>query len=68
MGLLGPDYPGYFPVENEIALANALQKAETEPYFLRDLKAFGKRVQRAFLPEREAAAWLQVVNLVTRPE
>lgn len=39
VGLLGPDYAGYYPVENERALARLLARAEKEPSFYRQLEA-----------------------------
>lgn len=37
-GLLGDDYLGYYPVDNETALANLLSRAETMPDFYSALK------------------------------
>ena len=34
VGLLGRDYPGYFPVGNTAALARLLHRIETDPDFL----------------------------------
>lgn len=39
VGLLGPDYAGYYPVEDERALARLLVRAETDPSFYRRLEA-----------------------------
>jgi putative glycosyltransferase (TIGR04348 family) len=51
-GLLGDDYPGYYPVGDEKALAKLLQKAENDPAFYQSLeKAIQRRrklVQPAF--------------------
>lgn len=33
VGLLGDDYPGYFPVGNDTELARMLQRAEDSPVF-----------------------------------
>ncbi len=33
LGLLGPEYPGYFPVGDTLALAKLLYRAESEPVF-----------------------------------
>lgn len=33
IGLLGPDYPGYFPIGDARALANQLLKCEQDPTF-----------------------------------
>ena len=45
VGLLGPDYPGYFPVGDTKALAGMLLRAEQDPLFYKSLKA-GIRSQR----------------------
>ena len=37
IGLLGRDYPGYFPVGDTVALTELLQRAETGPTFLEEL-------------------------------
>lgn len=38
IGMLGKDYAGYYPMEDERALARILSRAETEPEFYRLLK------------------------------
>jgi putative glycosyltransferase (TIGR04348 family) len=54
VGMLGRDYAGYFPVENEKALARLLWRAESDAGFYRRLKAQCRA--RSFLvdPKREA--------------
>lgn len=54
VGMLGRDYAGYFPVENEKALARLLWRAESDAGFYRRLKAQCR--VRSFLvdPKREA--------------
>ncbi|MNC85285.1 Glycosyl transferases group 1 [compost metagenome] len=56
VGMLGRDYTGYFPVENEKALARLLSRAESDTGFYRRLKAQCRA--RSFLvdPKREARA------------
>lgn len=57
VGLLGADYPGYFPVGDTEALARLLQRLEHEPRFVDRLrKALARRVP-LFRPAREIAAW-----------
>jgi putative glycosyltransferase (TIGR04348 family) len=55
VGLLGPDYAGYFPVGDTDALATLLSQCRDDPDFLDDL--IGQCAVRAplFAPEREAA-------------
>jgi putative glycosyltransferase (TIGR04348 family) len=57
VGLLGTDYPGYFPVGDTKALARLLQRLEREPRFPARLgKALARRAP-LFRPAREMAAW-----------
>ncbi len=57
VGLLGEDYAGYFPPEDEAALAGLLSKAESDPEFYAVLdRQCGARVD-LFRPEREREAW-----------
>jgi glycosyltransferase involved in cell wall biosynthesis len=57
VGLLGSDYPGYFPVGDTAALARLLERLEREPAFAARLaKAIARRAP-LFRPEREIAAW-----------
>ncbi len=66
VGLLGRDYPGYYPVRDEAALARLLHRAETEPAFLNNLERFGRKLKPLFRRDREQAALKQIVNSVTR--
>jgi glycosyltransferase involved in cell wall biosynthesis len=56
IGMLGRDYAGYFPVENEKAIARLLWHAESDAAFYRRLKAQCKARQRRVEPERETRA------------
>ncbi len=66
VGLLGRDYPGYFPVRDEVALARLLHRAETEPVFLETLERYRRKLIPLFRRDREQAALNQLVNSVTR--
>lgn len=62
LGMLGEDYPGYFPVCDEHSLARLLSRAETDPEFYA-LLAEKCRARRALMtPEHEAASLRQLVN------
>ena len=65
VGLLGADYPGYFPVGDTEALARLLGRLENEPRFVASLRrALAKRAP-LFRPAREVAAWRRLlVDLV----
>ncbi len=61
VGLLGADYPGYFPVGDTEALARLLQRLEAEPRFVVRLgKALARRAP-LFRPAREIAAWRRLL-------
>jgi len=61
VGLLGVDYPGYFPVGDTKALARLLQRLEREPRFPARLgKALARRAV-LFRPAREIAAWRRLL-------
>ena len=62
MGVLGSDYPGYYPVSDKAALASLLLRAETEPAFLNRLAAHGRKIRKDFLPNREAAKWKKIIK------
>ncbi|SFN49710.1 selenoneine biosynthesis selenosugar synthase SenB [Marinobacter pelagius] len=62
-GLLGDDYPGYFPVRDEHALATLIHKAETDPEFLQDLESRVARLAARFTPDREQASLEQALAL-----
>lgn len=61
VGLLGADYPGYFPVGDTEVLARLLRRLEAEPRFAARLgKALAKRIP-LFRPTREIAAWRRLL-------
>jgi glycosyltransferase involved in cell wall biosynthesis len=61
VGLLGTDYPGYFPVGDTPALARLLQRLEREPRFVARLgKALAQRAP-LFRPAREVTAWRRLL-------
>lgn len=55
-GMLGDDYPGYFPAGDEEALARLLRRAETDGAFYALLAERCAERARHFLPEREIEA------------
>ena len=64
-GLLGEEFPGYYPVGDEQALANLLHRVETDPSFLTSLKTYGQRLAPLFSPEHEASAWAKLLIRLT---
>jgi putative glycosyltransferase (TIGR04348 family) len=57
VGLLGHDYPGYYPVEDTAALRTLLLRAESDDVFYAALEAGCAARRPLFTPERERAAW-----------
>ena len=64
VGLLGRDYPGYFPVGDTEALARLLIRIETDPAFLKRLKRAIARRAPLFRPAREKAEWKSLIEEV----
>ncbi|HEY4167122.1 MAG TPA: glycosyltransferase, partial [Reyranella sp.] len=62
VGLLGRDYPGYFPASDTRALARLMQRLEEEPPFVAELaKALRVRAP-LFRPAREVVAWRALLS------
>jgi putative glycosyltransferase (TIGR04348 family) len=61
VGLLGEDYPGYFPVEDTRALAELLIKAETSQDFYAKLKECCRLIAPLFDPECERQSWRKLL-------
>src|SRR3546814_290915 len=66
LGLLGEDYPGVYPVGDRAALARLLRRAETDPDYLALLRRHCAERVPLFTPEREAAAWDELLESVSR--
>lgn len=61
LGMLGEDYPGYYPVGDERGLAQALSKAETDTDFYAGLVSHCRARRALMTPEKEAAAVRQLM-------
>jgi putative glycosyltransferase (TIGR04348 family) len=61
VGLLGADYPGYFPVGDTRALLRLLLRTEREPRFVASLEKALARRAPLFKPTREIAAWRRLL-------
>ncbi len=62
VGILGPDYPGYFAVGDTRQLARLLTRAETSPGYLAELKAWSKSLAPLADPAREEQAWFALIS------
>jgi putative glycosyltransferase (TIGR04348 family) len=61
-GLLGDDYPGYYPVGDTKALALMLQKVEFEPLFYKSLEAHIKKRKKYVQPQFELNSIKALLN------
>jgi putative glycosyltransferase (TIGR04348 family) len=62
VGLLGSDYPGYFPYGKTQALADLLHRAETDAAFYQALRRHCARRRRLFNPTRERQSWARLLR------
>ena len=68
VGLLGADYPAYFPVGDTQALARLMRRIEIDRRFVVTLRRAIVRRAPLFRPEREVAAWRELLaSLKPRP-
>ncbi len=61
VGLLGPDYPGYFRVGDTAGLARLIRRIEADPAFVDRLRRAIARRLPLFAPAREFQAWKQLL-------
>jgi putative glycosyltransferase (TIGR04348 family) len=66
IGILGPDYPGFFPVGDSGSLADLLQRTETEPDFYQDLARACEALTTLVDPAREEESWSALLREVFR--
>lgn len=62
IGLLGADYEGYYPAQDETALAALLQRAENEPAFLKTLARQCRAKKPLFTLRKEKIAWQEMLK------
>jgi len=63
-GLLGEDYPGYFPVKDDKALAELMTRTETDGAFLAELKTRVVALAKTFEPDQERQSLEKALALV----
>jgi putative glycosyltransferase (TIGR04348 family) len=66
VGLLGRRYPGFFPVDDTVALRRLLRRAETEQRFLIRLERAVRQRASAFRPANERRAWRRLLTELRR--
>ena len=57
VGLLGADYPGYYPVQDAEALRERLLRAESDGGYYAELVAACAARRHLFTPQQEHAGW-----------
>jgi glycosyltransferase involved in cell wall biosynthesis len=62
IGLLGEDYPGYFPVGDTQALADLLGRAEMDAAFYHTLRDWCVRLRPLFDPTHERQSWHDLLS------
>jgi putative glycosyltransferase (TIGR04348 family) len=62
VGLLGSGYTGYFPVEDEGALAGLISRAASDPRFYKELKKQVGALRAMVAPQAEAKALLAALR------
>ncbi len=65
IGLLGPNYDGYFKLGDENDLAELLWRAESDAKFLAQLTLQIKEKQNLFKPEAEKASWDKLLKTLS---
>jgi putative glycosyltransferase (TIGR04348 family) len=66
IGLLGGDYPGYFPFGDTAALARSIERAETDPDFYRTLRQRCADLRQLVDPACERQRWHEVLSELQR--
>ena len=61
-GLLGADYPGYYPVRDTDALRQRLLRAESDSGYYSDLREACDLLRERFMPQREEAGWERLLQ------
>jgi putative glycosyltransferase (TIGR04348 family) len=61
IGLLGEDYPGYYPVEDTTALRDLLLRVESDAELYAGLSEACAARRALFTPERERAGWASLL-------
>ena len=65
VGILGSDYPGYFPVGDSAALQEQLLRAESDDGFYRELQRWVARLHPLVSASRERETWGALLSELT---
>jgi len=66
IGLLGEAYPGYFPVQDTVALAGVLARLESDADFYQALHGWCTRLAPLVQPGRELQTWTRLLQELTQ--
>ncbi len=66
VGMLGRDYPGYFPLRDDRALARLIERCRNDTKYYRRLTSAVRRLQRRFSPATEKAALKRALSGLRR--
>ncbi len=68
IGMLGADYPGYFELGDDVALAQLMRRVMQDPSYLAQLQRACEARRPLFAPEAERSAVVQLLeDLLTLP-
>jgi putative glycosyltransferase (TIGR04348 family) len=67
VGMLGPRYPGYYPLYDHAALARLIRRAMDEENFYKNLLSSMRERRPLFAPAEERRALLAVLNEALKP-
>lgn len=67
IGLLGPDYPGYFPPGDAAALASMLRRAESDGGFYAELATRCAKLSGLVDPAEEQSRWATLLGELVSP-
>jgi putative glycosyltransferase (TIGR04348 family) len=67
VGILGPDYPGYFPPGDPAQLAQLLAHAEIHEHWYHELHRHCTTLRPLIAPERERDSWRQLLTELAPP-
>jgi putative glycosyltransferase (TIGR04348 family) len=62
IGLLGEEYPGYFPIGDTLALSDLMHRAETDAGFYESLASWCERRAALVNPASERRAWQDLLR------
>jgi len=62
VGMLGRDYPGYFPLFDDKSLSRLIERCRTDAVFYRKLKGAIRRRRTLFAPGAEKSALRRLLH------